>query len=488
MRCPLCTTEVSEHQRFCHQCGGALSSAPDDANADVGAEAQAAHDGSADAEAAHTDAADTESTPDESATTDAAAADAATEPVEVTDADIDTVTDTSTEPVEATEVAAPVATIDSTAATEPVELTPTTELAAAPAELAAPTRRMDALAPPTGDAVSPTGLSEDFAPPVTAEMPAIFDGVGDLAEYPTQREPFRIRVIFLLAVFGAAAMLMSIVADVIDIRTTRPAPGITTGARTLEDLGSNLGLAGFVGAAAMVLGGLLACFGLRWGAGLAGGAGLALAGWAGLSIGLAELPIAIAESITRTSSVEFTLRVTRDLGWWLIAGVGVVGVIVFLASLRSIGTGGKPALNPLVAAVTALAMVVLAFGPLVPVGDAVFADNFRSVDPMRDLPAAFFAGRLGQVGLIALAGVAGMLIVRSYGLGLAVGGVSVSVWLWVSSLAEIGSNPVGIAYRNPGADDTVPHAVTTVGMVASLALLLIAAAFATYRLNRSRPR
>jgi hypothetical protein len=230
----------------------------------------------------------------------------------------------------------------------------------------------------------------------------------------------------------------------------------------------------------------LACFGLRWGAGLAGGAGLAVAGWAGLTIGLAELPIAIAESITRTSSVQFTLTVTRDLGWWLILGVGVVGLIVFFASLRSIGSGGRRALNPLVAAITAVAMVVLAFGPLVPVGAAGFADNFRSVDPTRDLPTAFFAGRLWQVGLVALAGVVGMLIVRSYGLGLAAGVVSVPLWLWVTSLGEIGSNPVGIAYRNPGADSTVPHAVTNVGMVTTLALLIVAGAFATYRLTRSR--
>ena len=62
---------------------------------------------------------------------------------------------------------------------------------------------------------------------------------------------------FLLAIFGAAAMLMAIVADVIDLRTTRPTPGIPTGPQTLDDLGSNLALAGFVGTAVMVIGGLL---------------------------------------------------------------------------------------------------------------------------------------------------------------------------------------------------------------------------------------
>jgi hypothetical protein len=314
--------------------------------------------------------------------------------------------------------------------------------------------------------------------------PIIFDGSDDLAEYPEERAPFRLRTMFVISLFAAATALLTIVADVIDIRTTRPTAGIATGVRTLDDLGSNLGLVAFGGAAIMVLGGLLACFGLRWGAGLAGGAGLALLGWAGLTIGLAELPIALAESITRTSSETFTLRVTRDVGWWLIAVVGVMGLLVFALSIRISGSGGRRALNPLIAAVTAVATVVVAFGPLVPVGDATFADNFRSTDSSQDLPAAFLAGRLGQVALIALVGVVGMLIVRSWGLGFAAGGLSVAAPMWVTSLTRLGDRPIGIADRNPGAITTVPHAVTTVGMVAALALLTVAAALAAYRLNR----
>jgi hypothetical protein len=358
-------------------------------------------------------------------------------------------------------------------------------------------------APTAGDAVEwppPVAITEQLptsapAPVVTAEFPvipmpapAVFDGSADISQFPEPREPFRLRVIFLLSVFGAAAMLMTIVADVIDIRTTRPVAGIVTGSRMLDDFGSNLAFAGFVGAAVLVFGSLLACFGLRWGAGLAGGAGLALVGWAALSIGLAELPIAVAQSITLTSTSPepFTLRVTRDIGWWLIAGLGAIGLIVFLASLRWIGSGRRAALNPMAAALTAVALVVLASGPLVPVGTASFADNFRSTDPLSDLPWAFFAGRLTQVGLVLLAGVVGMLIVRSYGLGLAVGGVSVSVWLWVSSFSEIGPRPIGIADRNPGAATTIPHAVTTVGMVSSLILLLVAAVLATWKLTRAR--
>jgi hypothetical protein len=430
MVCPRCGIDVSEQQKFCHDCGAQIT-LPEPA-------------------------------------------DEPTEPIEVVQPPTEPI-EVVQPPTEPIEVVQP--------PTEPIEVV---QPPAEPIEVVQPpaeTTGTAGFAPPTEPIATTTSATTPSAT-TTAEMPALFDGQNDLTEFPPAREPFRFRMIFLLALFGAAAMLMTIVADVIDIRTTRPAAGITTGVRTLEDLGSDLGLAGFIGAAVMVIGGLLACFGLRWGAGLAGGAGLALAGWAGLTIGLAELPIAIAESITRTSSIQFTLRVTRDLGWWLIVGVGVIGAVVFIASLRSIGSGGRAALNPLVAAITAVAMVVLAFGPLVPVNDAAFADNFRSVDPTRDLPAAFFAGRLGQVALIALAGVAGMLIVRSYGIGLAVGGITVPIWLWIASIGPIGPNPVGIAERNPGADDTVPHAVTTVGMVASLSLLVLAAGLATYRLNR----
>jgi MFS family permease len=404
--------------------------------------------------------------------------------------------------------AIPTTAIDADLPTLPIPTEPSSSEAGEPAPLSAAELTTSELAPPVvvpADAADPVPLTElpdpvvpsevptteiptPDAPTVTttAEMPAmLFDGSTDLEDYPEPREPFRVRVEFILALFGAAAVLMTLVADVTDIRTTRPAAGIATGATSLDGLGTSLGPAAIAGASVMVVGALLACFGLRWGAGLAGGGGLALVGWAGLTIGLAELPIAIAESITRTSSEEFTLRVTRDVGWGLVVGVGVIALLVFAISLRSIGTGGRRALNPIVAAVTAVAMVVLAFGPLVPVGDASFADNFRSPDPERDLPTLFFTGRLGQVGLIALAGVVGLLIVRSYGLGLAAGGVSVAVVLWALSIGEVGNRPVGIADRNPGASDTVPHAVTTAGMVSTLVLLAITAAFAAVRL---RPR
>ena len=441
MVCPGCGIDVAENQKFCHECGAAIP-------------------------------------------TTAIDADLPTQPIP---ADPPHPGAGERPPVSAAELTTSELAPPTVAPTDSATEAPTTEVTNLVAPPEAPTTEVTNLvAPPEAPT---TEIPMPDAPPVstTAEMPAmLFDGSADLADYPTPREPFRVRIEFILALFGAAAVLMTLVADVTDIRTTRPAAGIATGATTLDGLGTSLGPAALAGAAVMVIGALLACFGLRWGAGLAGGAGLALVGWTGLTIGLAELPIAIAESITRTSTEQFTLRVTRDVGWWLVVGVGVIALSVFAISLRSIGTGGRRALNPIVAAVTAVAMVVLASGPLVPVGDAGFADNFRSPDPDRDLPTLFFTGRLGQVGLIALAGVVGLLIVRSYGLGLAAGGISVAVVLWALSIGEVGSRPVGIADRNPGAADTVPHGVTTVGMVATLALLAVTAGLAIVRL-RPRP-
>jgi hypothetical protein len=279
------------------------------------------------------------------------------------------------------------------------------------------------------------------------------------------------------------ATLMASVADVIDIRTSRPVDGISVGIRTLEDFGTNLPVAGFVGAAALLIGGLLSCFGLRSGAGIAGGAGLALAGWAAMTIGLVEVPIHSAEGITRNAPTDingFELAITRDLGWFLILSVGILGVIAFLTTLRMAGTGGRPGLNPWVAAIGAVGAVILAAGPLWPLGDATLDLNLGFVG----LPRAFFAGRLVILSLIAFTGIVGFLSVRTYGLGLAGGGLSVATWLWATSLADVGDEPVSVAVGNLGTLDTTPHAVTTVGLALSLVMLVVASALAII----SRPR
>ena len=335
-------------------------------------------------------------------------------------------------------------------------------------------------APPTGAPITTLEM------PVTA-APALFDGLDDVIALPPDRERFRVRFIFLASFIGAVAALMAAVGDVIDIRTSRPTAGITSGIATLDDVASNLGPGGVIGAAVMVVGALLACFGVRWASGMAGGAGLALAGWAALTIGLVEVPVGEAESITRASDNAFTLTVTRDVGWWLVVAVGAIGVVVFLASLRLVRRANQRYLNPLIGGIGAVCMLLLAVGPLVPMRDATWRDNIRSPDAAIDLPTIFFAGRLAQVALIAFTGVVGFLAVRAYGLGLAAGGVSIAGWLWITSLIELGPRPTGIAARNPGALDTVPHGVTIAGMVLSVVVIVVAVIVALVTRFTSRP-
>lgn len=330
------------------------------------------------------------------------------------------------------------------------------------------------------------GHTDPLGAPVVAAGPAVADFADDvttdIATPPVLRDPPQVRMVLVLSFFAAIATFLAAIADIIDLRTTRPVDGIVSGFRGIDDLGTNLAVGAFIGVVVMVLGAVIASLGLRWGAGIAAGAGLGLAGWACLVIALAEVPIANATAITRAATTEpFTLTVTRDIGWWLVVVVGGLGVAVFVASLRQAGAGGRIGLNPWIAAVGAVVGLAVAAGPLIPVRGAEFADNLRSASGNLPLPDAYFAGRLGQLALIALTAVIGFLLVRRWGLGLVAGGLAVPAWLWVTSLGEFDERPAGIAYANVGADSTVPHGVTTVGIALTVGVLAVAVTAAAVR-------
>ncbi|MEM8746386.1 MAG: zinc ribbon domain-containing protein [Actinomycetota bacterium] len=300
--------------------------------------------------------------------------------------------------------------------------------------------------------------------------------------YLLPSEGFRVRPAFVLAVLALLATLLAAVADVSGVTTDRVVDGIPNQVFTLDSLGSNLAVAGFVGAAVMLIGALLQCFGLRWGGGLTGGAGLATAGWASLTIGLAEIGLFRAQLVLDNPEVPpFTLTITRDVGYFLVLGVGVIGVLVALFSLASAGRGGRPGLNPWVAACGALASTIVVAGPLIPAGDFGFDVNFSNAA----LPWQFYTGRTIHLALLLLGGVIGFLLVRTYGLGLAAGTMCVAVWLWISSLIDVGGRSFGIGGFNIGTADTSPHAVTTVGVVATVLFLVVAAVLATLQNRRT---
>ena len=121
-----------------------------------------------------------------------------------------------------------------------------------------------------------------------------------------------------------------------------------------------------------MIGAFLWCFGRRWGAGLAGGGGLALAGWAALVIGLAEWPVVMAEAAAARPTT------TRELGYWALVAAGGLGVIVFLASLTGSGRDRQGGLDPWIAALGAASFLVAAGGPLIPLGTADFSGNYSS--------------------------------------------------------------------------------------------------------------
>lgn len=485
MRCHVCNVEVGEGQRFCHACGESLTGVTD-ATQELSAltEADLATD-LPDAGLAATQAIDEVALPIESLNTEAIPATdlpgAATGDPEADDSAGDDVPvgkigaslfDPATAPPDA----------------EPSWSEPIPQLSddmfATSAHVAEPATSEPLAANESTTAVpvyEPSAPVEDL----TGQPTPLFDVDAESGSPLLEGElrPFKFRPTFVLAFLGMIAALMTSVADVTDIRTDRVVDGIPNRVSTVADIGSNLPVAGFIGAAIMLIGGVLHCFGLRWGAGLAGGAGLALAGWAGLTLGLAEVPINTAARITRDPNTPgpFTLTVTRDLGYWLIVALAALGLIVFAFSLVSAGTAGRRGLNPWTAALGALAALVVAAGPLITVGGANFDVNFGT----DELPFVFFAGRIAQLALIAVAGVVGFLLVRSYGLGLAAGGVSVALWMWLSSLLEIGDRPLGIAAGNLGSSDTSPHAVTTVGVALTVVMLIVAATIAIVQTSRS---
>lgn len=330
----------------------------------------------------------------------------------------------------------------------------------------------------------------------TNQVPTSY-GPSDAVPGADDDRRFRFRILVEAAIIAAGLAVGTAIVDIISIETNSEAPAFLVGTWRLNDFGTNNTVAAVIAGALMVLGGFLACFNLRWGGGLAGGAGLALAGWCALVIGLAEVPLAEASSVATSPRAEqLSVTLTRDTGYWMLVAAGAAGVIVFLLSLSLVRDKYHAALSPWVAALGAAATLVAVAGPLLPQNDATLEDNWSSAAEGIDLPALFFAGRGAQLAVLAFTGVVGFLMVRRYGLGLAVGGFSIVTWLALTSLLEETPAPIGPALANPGAAnfpqpqpaqaaDLMPHAATIGGIAAALFCAMIASLEVALR-RRSR--
>ncbi len=269
---------------------------------------------------------------------------------------------------------------------------------------------------------------------------------------PPPRQGFRLRPLLLLTVLAAAATVVGVLTRVVEID-----PALDAGAPgyMVNDFGTNNTVAALVAAGVMVVGGLVWCAGHHWGAGLAGGAGASLAGWVALVVGVAEWRL--DEGAAAGSAVS------RSPGFWILGAAGALGVLVLLASIARSGRRRRAGLDPWVAALAAMSFIIAAGGPLIPQETADWTGNWSAESLSVDLPTAFFVGRAVQLGLLALCGVVGCLLVRRWGLGLAIGGALSSGWLLVTAATERTDSPIGPAYANPGYTTLEPHAVTVVG-------------------------
>ncbi len=167
----------------------------------------------------------------------------------------------------------------------------------------------------------------------------------------------------------------------------------------------------------------------------------------------------------------------RQVGYWGLAAAGVLGILVLIASFGGAGRDGRSGLDPWIAALAAVSFVIAAGGPLIPEGTADWASNWTGNNPA-DLPTMFFVGRLVQLGLLLACGVIGCLLVRRWGLGLAVGGALAAGWLLVTAATDRTPSPIGPGYSNPPFVDNEPHGVTIVGFALAGFFALVAVVMA----------
>ncbi|MGB8858291.1 MAG: hypothetical protein WCC60_03495, partial [Ilumatobacteraceae bacterium] len=165
-----------------------------------------------------------------------------------------------------------------------------------------------------------------------------------------------------------------------------------------------------------------------------------------------------------SSGGSFTLTTTQEVGFWLAVVAAVLGGIAFAISLTSAGRDGHPAINPAIGVLGAFGTLAVVVGPLIPMNSATLGDNFSN----EFLPPATLYLRLAVVVLIGIGGLVGFLANRRWGIGMALGAISVGAWQWATAIGESGDLPFGIAGGNPGAKDYAPHIVTTIGVIVML--------------------
>lgn len=375
----------------------------------------------------------------------------------------------------------------------PAAATPNLPPPAAPAEVAAaaPTVPVDALAAVLRDnaahqpttaltVVEQTGYTapdevwratapgvhppESWAADPTPAATAVLEVTPTYAE-PTGPQPFRITPLVAVSTLAAVLAVASALVDVASWEVT--GSEVNSFAYRLNDFASNY-LVGTIIAAVLLLAGAAAgATGRRIGTGLAGGTGLALAGMVAMMVAqvTAAFDAKDVEYVLRAnadSGFSYTLTVTHELGFWLAVVAAALGVVAFVLSiLTGSGPDGRAQVSAVITVIGAVATLLVVVGTLIPMEGAQFADQFAN----DFTPPATLLLRLLVLVLIAVGGFTGFVNSRRWGLGLALGTISIGVWQWATAITESGDIPLGIAGGNLGAPDFAPHILTSVGVV-----------------------
>ena len=338
------------------------------------------------------------------------------------------------------------------------------------------------------------GYADEAAPATTMQPPyrTEYDGAGyydatgrvpatyvpwegpvaapwEAAEAPTAPPAFRVKPLLIIAILAAAAAIVGMVARILDVDGTGAGPRRGVEAQRLryqphrrrhrhrpddDPRGASPGAPGSAGVPASP------------------------EVPARPSPGGSPLPsVRLSSSLRQAEPAGASVAVTRDVGYWALVAAGGIGLIALFVSLLRTGDDGRAGLDPWVAALGAMATIAAVIGPLLPVDDADIQLNWSSA-PGTDVPTLWFVARFVQLGLLLLCGVFGFLLVRRYGLGLAIGGTICAGWLVLTAATEQTARPIGLAIGNPDFTDLEPHIVTIVGVGLMLFFGLVATAMA----------
>jgi hypothetical protein len=300
-------------------------------------------------------------------------------------------------------------------------------------------------------------------------------------------EPMNVQltVTSFIGIVAAIVTLIALTADILSITTSAGAEfadvanavGFRTGTWHLDNLGSNLIAIGLIGTIGLAVGAVGTIIGRPWGPGLVGGSGLSILGTTALSIGLIEFPVQAAQNFAASASGEFTIDITRDLGYWALFAAAGLGLIAFFASMNDLLIDRQASLNPYIHALGALIVVIAAVAPLMPLSNSSWSANWL-LNSVEGWPYEVMIGRLVQLGALAVGGLLGFLSVRPTGLALAVGAVLPAALLTMSTWLGLGTLSIAPGYRNPGGVAGTTTNLLVGASIGSVIVLAVAIAMA----------